>query len=347
MWLEDAGRGLRRILEAGRIAASMPVTRRAFSRAVFGCVLPAIGGAGQEVRRPLRRIGVLVGDDPEGGMAAFKQALSDLGYVEGRNLALEVRATVNAPPAGAAAELARMDLELVVAHSLPNALATRAANPAMPMVIVTTPGFVNNGFAKTLERPGGNVTGIDELPPGVTAQRLDLLKTAAPAVSRVALLSTTPGTGSHEVQLADAQQAAARLGVTVKAYRATSVAELTRALTAIAGDNVNGLLNFQGGLSYVNRHLIVEAMAKAGIPAIYQATVFAEAGGLMTWAPSLVDQFRAAAGYVAQILNGARPGDLPVRFPSRYYLTVNTTSARNLGIVLPATLLAKADRVLS
>lgn len=327
--------------------ATTRVTRRSFSIAVLGCVLPAVAGANQAQPRPLRRIGLLVGDDPEGGVAAFKQTLRELGYVEGRNLAIEMRETVNPRPgADPAGELARMDVELVVVHSLPGALATRAANPAMPLVIVTTPGFVNNGFAKTLERPGGNVTGIDELPPGVTARRLELLKTAAPAVSRVALLSTTPGSGSHEIQLADAHQAATRLGVTTKPYRATSAAELKQALAAIVADDMNGLLNFQGGLSYVNRHLIVDVAAKHRVPAIYQATVFAEAGGLMAWAPNLVDQFRTAAAYVDQILRGARPGDLPIRYPPRYYLTLNNTAARNLGFVFPSALLSKADRVL-
>jgi putative ABC transport system substrate-binding protein len=327
--------------------APAPVTRRGFSLTLLGCVLPALGATSQQPG-PQRRIGLLVGDDPEGGVAAFREALRERGYVEGRNLAIEMRSTISPPPGtDPAAELARMNVELIVAHSLPGALATRTANPAMPMVVVTTPGFVANGFATTLERPGGKVTGIDELPPGVTARRLELLKTAAPAVSRVALLSTTPGSGSHEIQLADAQQAAARLGLTTKAYRATSVAELKQSLTALAADDSNGLLNFQGGLSYVNRQLIVDFAAKHRVPAIYQATVFAEAGGLMTWAPNLVDQFRMAAGYVDQILNGARPGDLPVRHPSRYYLTLNTTAARNLGIAFPSALLSKADRVLT
>jgi putative ABC transport system substrate-binding protein len=290
---------------------------------------------------------MLVGDDPEGGVAAFRNTLRDFGYTEGRNLIVEERRTIN-PPAGTdpAAELARMSLELVVAHSLPGALALRAANPAMTLVIVTTPGFVNNGFAKTLEHPGGNATGIDELPPGVTARRLELLKAAAPAVSRVALLSTTPGRGSHETQLADAQAEAARLGVTVAPYRAATVAELQHALAAIAADRMNGLLNFQGGLSYVNRQSIVDFAAQQRIPAIYQATVFAEAGGLMTWAPDLVDQFKMAAEYVDQILKGARPGDLPVRHPRRYYLTLNNSAAKTIGLILPPALVAKADRVL-
>src|SRR5438874_2336324 len=199
-------------------------TRRSFIRclAFLGCAIP-IGGFVNEAQRPrVRRIGVAFGDDPEGGVAAFRETLRELGYVEGENLLIEARGAMRAPPGtNVAADLARMDLELLVVHSLPLALAARAANPAMPLVIVTTPGLISNGFAKTIERPAGNATGIDELPPGVTARRLELLKTAAPAVSRVALLSTTPGRGGHEMQLADAEEAAAKLGVTVTPYRAS------------------------------------------------------------------------------------------------------------------------------
>jgi len=216
----------------------------------------------------------------------------------------------------------------------------------MPLVIVTTPGIVINGLAKTMEHPGGNVTGIDELPPGVTAKRLELLKTAAPAVSKVALLSTTPGRGGHETQLADAQEAATRIGVAVKPYRATSLAELESALASIAADGMNGLLNFQGGLSFVNRQLIVDFAARQRIPAIYQATVFVKAGGLMTWAPDIVEQHREAARYVDKILKGANPGDLPIRYPARYFLSLNNTAAKSLGLTFPPALVAQADRVL-
>jgi putative ABC transport system substrate-binding protein len=305
-------------------------------------IVPGVG-AGQATR--VHRIGLVFGDDPEGGVAAFKAALREFGYVEGQNLVIEARDSLRSAGTNPAADLARTDIELLVAHSLPSALAARASNPAMPLVVVTTPGLVSNGFAKSVEQPGGNTTGIDELPPGVTGRRLELLTTAA-AVTRVALLSTTPGRGGHEIQLADAQQAAAKLGVTVKPYRAASLPELDQALAAIAADGMNGLLNFQGGLSYVNRQRIVDFAGKQRLPAIYQATVFAEAGGLMTWAPNLVDQFRIAAEYVSQILKGARAGELPIRYPSRYYLTLNNTAAKNLGLAFPPELLSKADRVL-
>jgi putative ABC transport system substrate-binding protein len=309
--------------------------------------LRGVPSASQAQGPPIRRIALFLGEDPEGGAAIFRKTLGELGYIEGQNLIIEVRHALRSPGgANPAREVAHMDVELVVAHSLPLALAVREANPAMPLVIVTTPGFISNGFAKTMEHPGGNATGIDELPPGVTAKRLELLKTAAPAISRVALLSTTPGRGGHETQLAEAQQAAAKLGVTVKPYRATSLPELHQALAAIAAAGMNGLVNFQGGLSYVNRQIIIESMANNRIPAIYQATVFATAGGLMTWAPDLRDQFRTAAGYVSEILRGANPGDLPIRYPARYYLTLNNTAARNLGLAFPPSLISKADRVL-
>lgn len=317
------------------------VSRRSFviGLATLGCAISIVPFAnGQSAR--VRRIGLALGGDTEGGGTAFRETLHKLGYIEGQNLVIEARGT------NGVADLARMELELVVVQNLPTALAARDANPAMPLVIVTGPGLVSNGFAKTMEHPGGTATGIDELPPGVTARRLELLKATVPAVSRVALLSTTPGRGGHEVQLADAQGAAAKLGVTVKPYRATSLAELEHALEMIAAESMNGLLNFQGGLSFSNRQLIVDFAASHHIPAIYQATVFAMAGGLMTWAPDLVEQHRTAARYVDQILKGANPGDLPICYPSRYYLTLNKTAARNLGLTFPPALLSKADRIL-
>jgi putative ABC transport system substrate-binding protein len=287
-----------------------------------------------------------LGDDGVGGGAAFRETLRALGWVEGQNLYIEARGPREGATAASAADLARMDLELLVVQSLAGALVARAANPAMPLVIVTTPGMVSNGFAKTMEHPGGNATGIDELPPGVTAKRLELLKTAAPAVSKVALLSTTPGRGGHETQLADAQEAARRLGVSVKPYRATSLAELDRALASIAADGMNGLLNFQGGLSVVNRQRIIDFAAKHRIPAIYQAMVISRDGGLMTWAPDLTEQHREAARYVDKILRGASPGDLPIRYPARYFLTLNNTAAKNLGLTFPPALVAQADHEL-
>jgi putative ABC transport system substrate-binding protein len=312
---------------------------------LLGCALPLTVYAQRGAPRRLRRIGFLTGSLST-LTRAFEEEMRRLGYVEGENIVIEKRISSLSNFVAQAAELAHMDLDLIVAGALPQALEVRKANPSMPMVIATCPSMVSNGFAKSLKRPGGIYTGIDELPPGVTAKRLRLLKMAAPKVSRVALLSTTPGRGGHEAQLADAEQAARSLRLTVKPYRATTLSELETALSALVSDGMDGLANFQGALSITNRQLIVDFAAKNRLPAVYQSAFFVEAGGLMAWAPNQEGQYRMAARYVDQILKGARPGDLPIRYPGRYYLTINKSAAQGLGFVLSPALVARADRVL-
>ena len=324
-------------------------SRRSFvkSLGLFCGALPLMA-RGQQVK-PIRvsRIGFLIGGY-SAFIEAFEEELRRLGHIEGKNLVVEKR--ISRPNTSDLveqdAELAHMDFDLIVAAALPQALEVRKNNPNMPMVIATCPGMISNGFAKTLKRPGGIYTGMDELPPGVTAKRLRLLKTAAPKVSRVALLSTTPGRGGHETQLADAEKAARSLRMAVKSYRAASLKEMEAAMAAIVDDGMDALLNFQGGLSIANRQLIVVFAAKNRLPAIYQSALFVETGGLMAWAPDQEEQFREAARYVDRILRGAKPGDLPVHFPSRYYLTINKSAAQGLRLDLPPKLVAQADRVL-
>lgn len=341
--------GKHELIERTTKETAASYSRRSFvSRlGMFCCALPVMAIAQVRPNR-VRRIGFLSGAVPT-LFKAFEDELRKLGYVDGQNLIIERRVSRpnTSDTAVQAAELAGMDLELILAAALPQALEIRKHNPAMPMVIATCPGMVSNGFAKTNKRPGGHYTGMDELPPGVTAKRLRLLKTAAPNVSRVALLSTTPGTGGHEAQLADAMKTARSLDLTVKPYRASSLSEIETALAAIVNDGMNGLANFQGGLSLANRQLIVDFAAQHRLPAIYQAMFFVEAGGLMAWAPDQEEQYRQAARYVDRILKGTKPGDLPVHYPSRYYLVINKTAAERINLVLPPALVAKADRVLS
>ena len=326
-------------------------SRRTFGRDLIAllCAVPFVAASARQVRRArVRRIGFIVGAGNESLVTAFNSELQRLGYTDGTDIVIETR--VPRPNTSdlqrIAAELAHMDVQLIVAGALSIALEVRTANSAMPMVIATCPGMISNGFAESFEHPGRNVTGIDELPPGVMAKRLTLLRIAAPRVSSVALLSTTPGRGGHESQLADAEQTARVLGIRVKAYRAASLAELQNALAAIADDGMDGLLNFQGGLSLANRQLIVDFAAEHRLPAIYQATLFAEAGGLMSWAPDLEDQYTMAARYVDKILKGANPGDLPIMYPPKYYLTIHADAAKRLGLTLSSALLAQTDRVL-
>lgn len=327
-----------------------PNSRRDFIAGVAAAACCAILPSCAHHLRPSRtpRIGYLTGASFPTLTAAFREELRRLGYVEGQNLILELRQSRPNMGDGEAhaAELAAMDLDLIVAASLHQALDVRSRNPAMPMVIATGPNLVGNGFAKSLEHPGGNVTGMDELPAGLTGRRLTLLKTAAPNISRVALLSTTPGIGAHESQVADAQEAAARLGVTVSTYRASSLPELEVALDAIVRDKMEGLVNFQGGLSIVNKQLIIDTVRQHRIAAIYQSKLFVTSRGLMALSPGQEEQFREAARYVDQILKGAKPGDLPIKHPSKYFLTVNAAAARDIGLTLPPAILAQADSIL-
>ena len=294
------------------------------------------------------RIGYLSGAGVPELEKAFIDELQKLGFKDGENIRIEKRlARPNTTDALVmAAELAQMNLSLVVAASLPLALGIRKNNPNMPMVLATCPGMVSNGFAKSLQHPGGIYTGLDELPEGVTAKRLHLLKAAAPTVTRIALISGTPGVGGHEVQLAEAEKTAVTLGVEVKPYRVTSLPELEKALEALVKEGMNGMLSFQGALTLANRKLIADFATQNRLPAMYQATLFAEAGGLMAWAPDLPQQFREVAHYVSQILKGANPGDLPAKHPEKYYLTLNAAAANSIGVRFSKDLLAEATRVI-
>jgi putative ABC transport system substrate-binding protein len=306
--------------------------------------LPFIDWSRHVAQRRVPRIGFMAGAEPS-LIASFVDEMRKLGYLAGKNIHFEIRISDRLNPqdtAAHAAELGAMDLDFVVAAALPQALVMRQANPKMPMVIITTPGMVSNGFAQSLERPGGIYTGMDELPEGVTLKRLQLLKRAAPSISRVALLSTTPGRGGHEKQLADAEHAGKALGFSVKAYRATTLDEIKSALGAILNDRMNGLLNFQGGLSLAHRQLIVDFATAQRIPAVYQSAFFVEAGGLMAWAPDQREQYRAGARMADQILKGTKPGDIPVRHPEPYQLHVNVKAAAAIGLTLPPDLIKEA-----
>lgn len=325
-------------------------TRRTFlaDMARFTAALPLINSHGEMAQHRVPRFGFMSGAEPS-LISSFEDEMRRLGYSPGKNIHIEMRiARINTSDTAVhAAELGAMDLDFVVVAALPQALAMRQANPKMPMVILTCPGMVSNGFAESLERPGGIYTGMEELPPGVTRKRLQLLKRAAPSVSRVALLSTTPGSGGYETQLADAQQTARDLGLSVKAYRARSLSELTAALDAIGSDRMNGLVNFQGGLSLGNRQMIVDFAAAHQLPAVYQSLFFVESGGLMAWAPDQRDQYRWGARCADQIIKGKKPGEIAVQYPGPYQLHLNKKAADAINLVLPADLIAEANKVLS
>lgn len=333
----------------------MTIDRRTFVAGLSAgaaAVAHSIPSAAKALSQPARvpRVGFMIGTIP-GTVSpletAFRAELVKLGLIEGQNINLEIRRSFKEGELEhQAAEFGAMDLDLIVAASLAQALAIRAANPRMPMVVGTAAGLVANGFGKSMKHPGGIVSGIEELVPGVTMKRLALLDATVPGLKRVGLLSTTPGAGGHEIQMAEALRAAGRLGLAVTAYRAGTVDELKQALADIVRDKHQAMLSFQGGLALGQRHMIVAFAEEHRLPAVYQSTMFVEAGGLMAYAPDQEEQFRAAARLVNKILKGARPGDLPITFPDRYYLSINQIAAAAIGITLPPAIIAKADLIL-
>jgi putative ABC transport system substrate-binding protein len=326
-----------------------PTRRRLLGGVTAALAASALAGCAHGLaRRRVPTVGFLAGGGYPELLDAFYSELSRLGYAPGRNIHIVQRLT--RPNTNDSAvfgrELAAMPLDLVVASALPHALPVRAANPAMPLVIGTGAGLVCNGSGASMERPGGLTTGMDELPPGLTGKRLELLLAAAPQSRRVGLLSTTPASCGHDIQLADAQSAATRLGVQVTPYRATDRDQIGRALAAMVADGQQAFINFQGGLSLGNHAMIIGFADKHRLPAIYQAVLFAEAGGLMTWAPDQDEQIRVAVRMMDKILRGTKPGDIPILHPERYFLTLNRRAAERIGLDFPAQLLASADRVI-
>jgi putative tryptophan/tyrosine transport system substrate-binding protein len=306
--------------------------------------LATIGRAGAQPLAGVPRIGFMARAMYPEFDRAFTQELARLGHVDGRNLVIErrlARADLSDVPAQAA-ELAAMDLKFIVVGSSTWANAVIRTNPAIPMIIVTAAAMVESGYAISRERPGRNITGGDELPPGLTVTRMTLLKRVAPGVTQIGLLAAAED-AAYRVQLADAAAAASRLGVIIKPYPAPSPRAIEQALAAMMKDGVNGLVNFQSGFSLAHRQFIVDFAAKHRLPGIYQATRFVDAGGLMAWSPDQDEQFREAARTAHRVLRGARIGEIPIRYPARYVLTINVAAAEALNLNIPADLRRKAD----
>lgn len=285
---------------------------------VAGAVVTLAAGTFAAARPPRSppHIGLMMRAGYPEFITAFSDELARLGHVDGQTVIIEKRLAKPdlSDMHSQALELARMDLKLIVVSSGNWAREVAQANPAMPVVIVTMAAMVESGFAKSREHPGGNFTGGEELPPGLTGRRMALLKEAAPSVSRIGLLAAAED-AAYRIQLNDARAAATRLGVTVKPYPAPSPRAIEQALAAMVSDGMNGLVNFQSGFSLAHRQYIVDFVASHRLPAIYQATRFVDAGGLMAWSPDQDEQFREAARYADKVLRGARVGDLPVKYP--------------------------------
>ena len=298
-----------------------------------------------------RRIGVLTylaADDVEGQarLAAFARALTQLGWNDGGNLRIDTRWATADDIHRQAAELVALAPDVLVAATGTATVAPLLrATRTVPIVFVTVIDPVGAGFVASLARPGGNTTGFTLYEYSMSGKWLELLKEIAPRVTRVAVLRD-PAVASGIGQFGAAQSVAPSLGVELTPVDVSDAAEIERAVTTFAGMLNGGLIVTGGAWAIAHRQPIVALAARHRLPAVYPGRFFVAAGGLISYGPDLIDQFRRAAGYVDRILKGEKPADLAVQAPTNYELVINLKTAKTLGIDIPTPLLARANDVI-
>jgi putative ABC transport system substrate-binding protein len=277
---------------------------------------------------------------------AFKDGLRQLGYVDGQNLTLEYRwahgQSDRLPEL--AAELVRLKVSIIATGNTSSVIAAKTATAVIPIVSIG-PEPASIGFGANLARPGGNVTGVSLLAgPEIGGKYLELLKEAVPRVSRVALLMRS-GHQGHPAVVKQVEAAARASKLPVQVVRAGTADELDTAFSAMVRGKADGLVVLADALFFTHRKRLADLAAKNRLPAIYGMMEHAVAGGLMAYAANFEDAARRAATHVDRIVKGAKPGDLPIEQPTRFELIINERTARALGLALPASLLARAERV--
>jgi putative tryptophan/tyrosine transport system substrate-binding protein len=300
----------------------------------------------------MRRIGVLSPwptDDAEGRdrVAAFSQALRQLGWIDGQNVRIDYRFGDGKADTMRkfAAELVALAPDVILALSSAAITPLLEATRAVPIVFAGVADPVAAGYVESLARPGGNATGFTVYEYSIAGKWLELLKEIAPSVTRAAILRET-GIAAGPDLFGAIQALGPSLGLELRAVNVRDASEIERALTAFAQVPNGGVIATGSPQQAAHRELIIALAAKHRLPAIYNARFFVAAGGLASYGADFLDQSRRAAGYVDRILKGEKPADLPVQAPTKYELVVNLKTARALGLDLPATVLARADEVI-
>jgi putative tryptophan/tyrosine transport system substrate-binding protein len=321
---------------------------------VIGVVLSALvlafsSPAGAQQAKGIPQIGFLSGGFPSARQNAdtFRRGLSDLGYVEGKNIGILYRygeGNVDRLPQ-LAAELVRLNVGVILAGGTVAALAAKQATKTIPIVFVNVADPLSVGLVVSLARPGGNMTGMSTINSDLTSKRLGLLKESVPAVSRVALLYN-PSDASNVVFLKQLQSSAHGLGLTIRLNEVRVPADFDPAFSSMARDGVNGLTVAAGTLTSTHRRRIVDLALKSRLPAMYGERSFVEVGGLMSYAANFTEQYRRAAVYVAKVLKGTKPADIPVEQPTKFEFVVNLKTAKQIGLTIPQSVLYQADRVI-
>jgi putative ABC transport system substrate-binding protein len=324
--------------------------RREFITLLGGAAAwPLVASAQQPGR--IARIGYLASNlANQGPLDAFRQGLRDLGYVEGRNVVIEYRDAQGKlePLAALAAELVALKVDVIVASSTAAALAAKQATTVVPIVFGSVPDPVATGLVASLARPGGNVTGLSNLNADLVGKCLEYLTQAVPGIGRVAVLWQPGAFGERtEKEMLIAEERAARtLGIQLQFVEARGAADIDNAFSEITGARSDALTVLVSGMLLGERRRLVDIAAKNRLPVVYTFRELVDAGGLMSYGPSLADLFRRAASYVDKILKGTKPADLPVEQPTKFDLVINLKTAKALGLTVPPTLLTRADEVI-
>ena len=319
---------------------------------VWAMIFALCGSVEAQQTGKVLRIGFLDGSTAS-GMAvlvdAFRQELSKLGWVEGKNIAIEYRFAEQKPDRlpELASELVRRNVDLIVVSSGPAALAVKSATTTIPVVMANAADPMGEGIIASLARPGGNVTGLSALAVDLNTKKLEILKDAVPKLLRVGLLSLPQGSKSVQLQLKDLRSAAMALKLKLEEIETQIDAKgLESAFKTAKQKQVGAIMTMTTRAFFAERKRIVELAAKYRLPAIYFQKEFVDEGGLMSYGADYVDLYRRAAVYVDKILKGAKPADLPVEQPTKFEFVINLKPAKQIGLTIPVDLLAKANQVI-
>ena len=325
--------------------------RREFITLLGGAAAWPLAARAQQ-REPMRRIAILLNaaaDDPryQTWVGAFLQALALLGWTIGRNVRIDTRwSGVNATETRRhAAELAALAPDVILAHGSSTVGPLLQATRTVPIVFPIAADPVGAGFVESLARPGGNVTGFMEFEYSQSGKWLELLKEIVPGMTRAAVLRD-PTLTSGTAQFAAIQAVAPSLKVEVTPVGLRDTAEIERVVAAFARSPNGGLIVTGSAATVHHTNLIVTLAVRHRLPSVYNERSFVAVGGLISYGPDFVDQYRRAAGYVDRILKGEKPADLPVQAPTKYELVINLKTAKALSLEIPPTLLARADEVI-
>jgi putative ABC transport system substrate-binding protein len=320
--------------------------RRALSAILCACYLLIALQVEAQQPTKLPWIGYLAGSG-SGPDPAFLQGLQDLGYVEGKTIGIVFRTSEGRSGrwVDLAAELVRLKVDVIVATGTASALALKKATSSIPIVVASSTDPVGTGLVASLARPGGNVTGLTTLSEELGGKQLELLKEVVPGLNRVAILR--PGGPANDIFVKQTEPTARALGVKIIPLVFRGPEDFEDAFRSATKERANGLIDRLGpGVPSADRKRVVELTVKNRLPAISSVTGWADNGGLLTYGPDRNVMYRRAATYVDKILKGTKPADLPIEAPTKFELVINLQAAKQIGLTIPPTVLARADRVI-